>query len=79
MLTHYVSGQSGNYISFIQSEHELLFNSNNVVRLKFQFQTDNVIRVQWVRKGEDFFTDVHYEMVVIGIYPVTEKIVIETQ
>ncbi|MBN1597884.1 MAG: DUF5110 domain-containing protein [Bacteroidales bacterium] len=59
----FAQGQSGNFKSLIPKEHELTIESDTGVKLRFQFYSDNVIRIQWAKKGSDFFADDHYEMV----------------
>ena len=58
-----VFGQSGDFKSFVQTKNEILITSTTGVKLRLQFYTANTVRFQWVKKGEDFFPDNHYEMV----------------
>lgn len=51
------------YKNHTSKEHELVFESGSGEKLRFQFQTEDIIRVQWVQKDEAFFDDNHYEMV----------------
>ncbi len=72
-----VSAQTGNYKTYSQNKHELVFESNTGIKLKFQFHSDHIIRIQWAKKGKDFFSDDHYEMVenhkLSGSYQIEEK------
>ena len=77
VLCNTISGQTGNYKSHTRSKHQLLFTSDNGTRLRFRFQSNDVIRVQWVKSGEDFFADDRYEMAVdhdtTGTFTIKEK------
>src|SRR4051812_16421800 len=53
----------GDYHSFKQFPHRLLFTTTSGHQLRLSAYTDYVIRIQAIRKGEDFFSDDHYEMV----------------
>lgn len=56
-------GQSGNYRSHQENQHQLTFLSDNGSKLRFQFYTNHTIRITWIQRGEDFFADNRYEMV----------------
>ncbi|MFH4963364.1 TIM-barrel domain-containing protein [Gaetbulibacter sp. M235] len=77
MVCFQAKGQSGNFKTYNQNEHELIFESDSDNKLRFQFYSENIIRVQWIKKGEDFFPKNHYETVVdhtlSGTYTIEDK------
>lgn len=70
------SGQSGNFASYTQGDHDIVFQSDNGTRLRVQLYSSFTLRFQWVQKGENFFPDNHYEMVAThdrrGTYTIQE-------
>ena len=69
--------QSGNFKTYTKEEHQIMFQSNTGVTLRFQLYTDDIIRIHWAGKNEDFFEDDHYEMVAQhhrkGTYEIEEQ------
>ena len=64
LVTLKTFGQNiGDYKSFKQSPHQILFTTSSGEQIRLKAYSDDVIRVQYVRKGESFFSDDHYEMV----------------
>jgi len=55
--------QNGSYHSHQKNEHQVLFQSTNGSKLRFQFYSNRLIRVTRIQKGETFFADDRYEMV----------------
>ncbi|MBQ4818514.1 TIM-barrel domain-containing protein [Aquimarina sp. MMG016] len=76
-LTNESKAQSGDFKTYEKSNHELTFESDTGVKLRFQFYANDIIRIQWVKKDESFFPDDHYEMVEYhnrkGTYEIEEK------
>jgi len=69
--------QIGNYKSYDAQDHSVVFESVNGGKIRIQFYTNQIIRVQYVQAGEDFFANDHYEMVenhdLKGNYSISEN------
>ncbi len=62
-ISNKTKAQSGDFKTYQKDQHELTFESNTGVTLRFQFYANDIVRIQWVKKDESFFADDHYEMV----------------
>ncbi len=77
MVCFQAKSQSGNFKTYNQNDHELIFESDSGNKLRFQFYSEKIIRIHWIKKGEDFFPNNHYETVVdhtlSGSYTIEDK------
>ena len=67
----------GNYVSCEKQSNELVFRSDIDSKIRITAYSDYVIRIAFVKNGEQFFTDDHYEMVANhekkGVLNLTDK------
>ncbi|WP_299214784.1 TIM-barrel domain-containing protein [uncultured Aquimarina sp.] len=77
LIVNEAKAQSGNFKTYEKENHELIFESDTGVKLNFQFYSDDIFRIHWIRKNESFFANNHYEMVtdhhLNGVYEIEEK------
>lgn len=67
----------GNFVGYETHANQLLFTTNTGCKLSLKAYTDDIIRVQAIKKGEDFFKDDHYEIVashqMSGVMQIADK------
>jgi alpha-D-xyloside xylohydrolase len=63
MAPHLSQGQTGGYTSYEKNSHGVVFQSQKGDQLRFQFYTNQIVRITWARPGKTFLADDRYEMV----------------